>query len=626
MSTTSRITRLARPSHLPLLAAAAVLAAPDAGAQTGTLQFSVDRHSHLVGLRASCSGNNTDLIDGGYVLDARMPTGIYELPWACVTMKSDNQLEIPTAVACTTQPCPIEVDAGNAPGASVAAFPGDTVLWYFSVDREAVGYDVPIVESGTVGSTGIDATVFTEGLLGQSEAAADVFAVGPLPDGPQGVGLPERIMRVHDGNGVRGRTDRKASPGIGLHEPCVSLVPPSDPTDAAPPVGDNLDLLSGVAPDAFFFSLDSSFADPLTGLPGLGSAATNGYSGADVLWISPFTAGAQLSLHTTANELGLDLVGGPDSDDIDALIHISDPNAPYDPPLFSYSWIDLGGGDALGANTTDVTFFSVRRGSAVIGEPDSIFGLPIEPGDVLIPPFPNGLSPYPGIWIAAERLGLRTQRTHGAPFGDELDALDRILAVVDQNENSVEDALEIANGLPDCNQNGTIDQFDIMSAGVTYSYDGDGNGVPDECEPTLPATYCTAKLGSLGGTCTPMIDFMGTPSVTSPSPFNVRCVNVTDGYTGALLYGYAPDATPFAGGLRCVALPARPAKIAQAFARLPFANCAGLLSADFNDNIQSGNDPALTPGTTVYCQWVLRDCPNTFTTGLSDALSVPIRN
>jgi hypothetical protein len=67
--------------------------------------------------------------------------------------------------------------------------------------------------------------------------------------------------------------------------------------------------------------------------------------------------------------------------------------------------------------------FSVRRGSAVIGTPDSLFGIPISPGDILIPPvFAGG---PPAIFIAAEWLGLATTRSMGVPFGgDDLDALD----------------------------------------------------------------------------------------------------------------------------------------------------------------------------------------------------------
>jgi hypothetical protein len=68
--------------------------------------------------------------------------------------------------------------------------------------------------------------------------------------------------------------------------------------------------------------------------------------------------------------------------------------------------------------------FSVRRGSAVIGMPDSLFGLPITEGDILMPPVPGGASPFPAIFVAAENLGLRTTRMGGVIFSDEMDALD----------------------------------------------------------------------------------------------------------------------------------------------------------------------------------------------------------
>jgi hypothetical protein len=77
----------------------------------------------------------------------------------------------------------------------------------------------------------------------------------------------------------------------------------------------------------------------------------------------------------------------------------------------------------------DLIFFSIRRGSAVIGLPDSIFGAPIVEGDILVPPAIGGGSPFPGIWVAAEALGLWTMRppfgpTEFGPFSDDLDALD----------------------------------------------------------------------------------------------------------------------------------------------------------------------------------------------------------
>jgi hypothetical protein len=66
--------------------------------------------------------------------------------------------------------------------------------------------------------------------------------------------------------------------------------------------------------------------------------------------------------------------------------------------------------------------FSVRRGSAVIGKPDSIFGFPIEPGDLLIPPVAGGVSPF-----RASSSRPRTSARDGAlghrrMFGDDSSA------------------------------------------------------------------------------------------------------------------------------------------------------------------------------------------------------------
>ena len=74
----------------------------------------------------------------------------------------------------------------------------------------------------------------------------------------------------------------------------------------------------------------------------------------------------------------------------------------------------------------DTIAFSVRRGSAVIGQPDSLFGVPIEEGDILTVPT-LAVSPFPALLIPAEALGLLTVRS-GSPlpfgFGDEVDAID----------------------------------------------------------------------------------------------------------------------------------------------------------------------------------------------------------
>jgi hypothetical protein len=72
--------------------------------------------------------------------------------------------------------------------------------------------------------------------------------------------------------------------------------------------------------------------------------------------------------------------------------------------------------------SSDMLFFSVRRGSALIGTPDAFFGAPIEPGDVLVPT--GAVGSVPGIWIAAEVFGLVTSRSLPGVIGDDVDALD----------------------------------------------------------------------------------------------------------------------------------------------------------------------------------------------------------
>jgi len=114
-----------------------------------------------------------------------------------------------------------------------------------------------------------------------------------------------------------------------------------------------------------------------------------------------FPAGAP-ALAIPAATLGLDLLGAG-SDDLDALV--------FD---------DADG--SLGYSPGDTVYFSVRRGSAVIGSPDSAFGVPIEEGDVLGPPAVAG--GFPALFVPAESLGLATSRTDGVAIGDELDALD----------------------------------------------------------------------------------------------------------------------------------------------------------------------------------------------------------
>ena len=166
-----------------------------------------------------------------------------------------------------------------------------------------------------------------------------------------------------------------------------------------------------------FFSLDSAFVDPLEAIvppPNFGTAAANGFVGGDVLVGVPAAApGGPIALFAAAPLLGLDLILGPDTDDLDALKLAGNAILGYQPSIVPFDWL---------AGLSDMLLFSVRRNSAVIGLPDSIFGIPIEEGDVLTTPCPAGSvipgsgivcvgGGLPGIFTAAEALGLATVRS-----------------------------------------------------------------------------------------------------------------------------------------------------------------------------------------------------------------------
>jgi hypothetical protein len=261
--------------------------------------------------------------------------------------------------------------------------------FFFSVDEWALG----------IPGTPAPPAVWTEGALGPAfEASADVFNyLGP--PGPMAPGPVFGNTGVVDGNGLPSVTGF-VYPGVGLIEP--------NPAGPGPDRGDNLDAvdMNTTLRDVnglIFFSLDSDFADPreLTYPPiNSGTAPGNGFVGGDVLVSS---AGGVPAVYASAAALGLDLIAGPDSDDLDALILLDDGDGVYTPGV-------------------DQILFSVRRGSAVIGTPDSLWGALIEAGDILVP---GGPSTVPGIFIPAEALGLGTSRIH-ANVIDDLDALDRV--------------------------------------------------------------------------------------------------------------------------------------------------------------------------------------------------------
>lgn len=298
------------------------------------------------------------------------------------------------------------------------------------------------VDEFAIGLPGSD--VRLEGALGNQEASADVFIQRKpaLPMSPN----PGTNTSFIDGNGVA----PPGTPGLGLVEP-NQPTPLNGGVPGSIDPGDNLDALDlGTTPGdragPLYFSLDTQFVDPLEApagaipIPNYGTAAANGFVGGDVLVGVPAgVPGGPIALYAAAAVLGLD-VGGADSDDLDALKLAENAIAGYQPSVVPFDWL---------TGATDMLLYSVRRGSAVIGRLDSIFGIAIEEGDVLTTPCPAGTvlpsgvvcagGGLPGIFTAAEFLGLTTVRSGTAAsygiinpaygldvWADDLDALDQI--------------------------------------------------------------------------------------------------------------------------------------------------------------------------------------------------------
>ncbi len=501
----------------------AAMAGAPALAQQPHLLFSVDYHGPTKS--RPDSGASLPITEGDIL--ARAPgAGPFQVTAAPFTQFTAGSIGItlyPTCTGSTTgQSCGVEVDAlsfGNE-DRYLGTLPGvPRPRLYYSVDRFAQG-----------APTGI-ALPSIRSEAQARDASSDVFTtVIDLvpPVGPGAVPASDRL--VFDGNGLPSSTGGLA-PGMGLFEPHSPQ--PAPAVDA----GDNLDALSlspvPTGPQAaIYYSLDGAFPDP-RGIPHSGSAQLNGFSPSAVLRKLLLTGSP--TVYASPAQLGLSAF----NDDLDALALWDNGDGVFQPSQAPYDWVGpLTGG-------TDMLLFSVRRGSAVIGQTDSLLGLPIQPGDILIPPIAGGLSTFPAIFIAAEALGLSSERQMGGAQ-DELDAI----------------ALEV-DPYFDCNNNGVEDSVDI---GQGASNDSNNNGIPDECEQTY-GRYCTCDAGlgpcgndspgtgclnSTGAGAT--LDGIGTTSVTTDDlQFYAASM---PGSTSTLLFA-GPNQTnaAFGDGRRCVASP-----------------------------------------------------------------------
>jgi hypothetical protein len=178
-------------------------------------------------------------------------------------------------------------------------------------------------------------------------------------------------------------------------------------------------------------------------------------------------------------------------------------------------------------------------------------------------------------------------------------------------------------------QNRTI-ALDETGSDLLLGYDIDGQPSPPGngidvfvrrfADAPGPFAYCSAKVNSQG--CAPSIDFSGSASVTSASPFLISATNVLNKKAGLLFYAHDSAFTPFQGGTLCVAQPLHRTAQQNSGGNPSGTDCSGHLSFDFNAYAQSGVDATLTAGTSISAQFYYRDPldPAGFVTGLTNAL------
>jgi hypothetical protein len=417
---------------------AVVLASPRAAAQ---LVFSID----YKGPSHSAPGG-TVLLEGDALVASGTMVGPLPPPTVFLTTQQLGIGPGSCTVPANGVPCGVELDAlsfGDDKAFNLASSPAARAKLFFSVDWAAVGLPTSAP------------SVFSEHAF--NDAAADVFTVpdlpGALPLAPGAI-VPPRNFVVFDGDGHSSGPGTGPRRGLGLVEP--HGVPNSTPPYAN--VGDDLDALhispAMAFPTHVFFSLDGAITDPLSGIPGSNSAGLTGRRPGSI-YERDLPNGAVVE-YASASTLGLDIFG-VNSDDLDVLILHENGVPGYQKSTALYDWLPGTPG-----GPRDMVVFSVRRGSALVvqGVHDFLLNLPIEEGDLLVPP-PIGLATMPpGIIVAAENLGLRTRRA-GFALSDDVDAGSTGEICYDCNTNGIEDAVDIATG---------------------SSADANNNGIPDECE------------------------------------------------------------------------------------------------------------------------------------------------
>jgi hypothetical protein len=139
-----------------------------------------------------------------------------------------------------------------------------------------------------------------------------------------------------------------------------------------------------------------------------------------------------------------------------------------------------------------------------------------------------------------------------------------------------------------------------------------------------PASYCTAKLNTLG--CLPAIGWTGSPPrISSGTPFVIESQQLLNQKTGLLFYGVnGRAASVFKGGFLCVRQPLKRGPVVNTGGSLVGSDCTGTIAFDWSAWMASGVDPALVVGVWVNAQAWARDPLDSFGVSLTDGIEFRI--
>ncbi len=131
-----------------------------------------------------------------------------------------------------------------------------------------------------------------------------------------------------------------------------------------------------------------------------------------------------------------------------------------------------------------------------------------------------------------------------------------------------------------------------------------------------PVTYCLSNL--TGAACAPYVIAGAAHAHLSSGLFELHALNVPEGRSGHMFWGLQPTATPFQGGLLCVAPPFVRTPLQTSSTVGGLSGCAGSFAFRWTSAYTSAY--AVPPFVNVYAQFWFRDPGTASGTALSSAV------